>query len=77
VEVWRLSEAGIDELESGLNERFENLSGVGDAERTIQKSRYILDTVDVLFTDNPTGMNGDFNAEVHVESLQNSFTEPY
>lgn len=65
----------VDELEAGLNERYENLSGVGDAERTIQKTRYILDALDSLFEGNQTGMNGDFNAEVYVESLQNSFIE--
>lgn len=66
-------EITVDDLEAGLTERYENLSGIGDIERIIKKSRYALDVLDELFVSNPNGMDGDFNAEIHADSLNASF----
>lgn len=65
----------INKLEEGLRERYESLSGLGDVERTIKKARFALDNLDTLFADNPNGMDGDFNTEIYVDSLQSSFNE--
>ncbi|HSW92048.1 MAG TPA: hypothetical protein VLG09_05365 [Candidatus Saccharimonadales bacterium] len=71
----RVIRSSINELEVGLKARYEDLSGIGDLERTIKKTLYILDILDKLFKNNPNGMGGDFNSEIYVESLDNSFSE--
>jgi hypothetical protein len=71
----RIIDASLTSLETGLNLRYENLSGLGDVERTIKKSKYLLTVINDLFANNPTGMGGDFDAEIYVESLQNCFDE--
>ena len=65
----------IDKLEQGLRERFDDISGLGDAERTISKARYALNELDELYANNLDGMKGNFNAEIFADSLRVSFEE--
>lgn len=71
----RIIRSSINEVEAGLKARYENLAGIGDLERTIEKSRYVLDTLDRLFKENPNGTKGDFHTEVYVEALDHAFSE--
>jgi hypothetical protein len=67
--------AALDELESGFKERYENFSGVGDLERVFGKARHALEAIEELLKANSNGMNGDFDAEIYIDSLNSSFGE--
>lgn len=66
-------EGRIDKFEMDVKARFENYSGFGDIERSVKKGRHALEKVKKLYEANPVGMNGDFDAEIYVDSLDKSF----
>lgn len=65
----------LKKIEQGLKQRYEKLDGIGDVRRTLDKAYYALDVVEKLYKDKPDGANGDFNAEIHVDSLRDSHDE--
>jgi hypothetical protein len=67
-----LSEA-IDKFEMDTKSRYENYSGFGDIERTVNKAKHALAKVEELYANNSIGMKGDFDAEIYTDGLQSSF----
>lgn len=65
----------IDKLEQGLRERYDDISSLGDSERTIAKARYALNELDELYANNLNGVKGNFNAEILADSLSVSFED--
>lgn len=63
----------VDYIEKGFRERYDNIKDIGDAERTIEKTRFALNRLEKFLLELPNGAKGDFEVEIYADSLSLSF----
>lgn len=65
----------LTKIKEAIDLRYEDIAGIGDYKRLMEKSAFLIKSIEETIRSNPNGASGEFEAEIYVEALHKNYKE--